>query len=180
MRLLLRGDGVLFEHWHPLDQEGEHIPLRWDGPHVALRFGQGLKTLITLPVGRIGPADIRNAWPKYRPEWEDLIAMLGDGVGEAFEQFRRERNQVRIRPTASEISRMETVIGWPGYVRHDVDRLRAFGLRALAFARDRDFGDLIERGKHQGVRSEREWRRLAREAADDIAVALVRDHVAVF
>src|SRR5262249_6544240 len=48
MRLLLRDDGVLFESWHPLDQEAERIPLRWDGPHVAVRFHQGLKTLITL------------------------------------------------------------------------------------------------------------------------------------
>jgi hypothetical protein len=180
MRLLLRGDGVLSDCWHPLEQETEYVPLRWDGPHVALRFHQRLKTLSTLPVGRIGPADMRGAWPRYQVEWDDLLNMLGEAAGEAFEEFRRERNQIRIRASATEITHMETVISWPAYVRHDADHVRAFGLRGLAFAQDRDLGDLIGRGKHRCVRSEREWRRLAREASDRVALALVHDRVAVF
>jgi hypothetical protein len=181
-RLLLRADGVLFEDWHPLGlvAAAEYIPPEWTGPHVGVRFADAIRTLLKMPLGGFGPRGVKNCWPKFRWEWADLLAMLGDG-GETIDLVRQERNRVRIPPSSQDISRMERAIGWPSYLRGCDPYLgRAFNVVGLAAARDVSVEDIVRHGKHGGVRSATEWHKLSLRAADVIAAGLRSDQVVVF
>jgi hypothetical protein len=181
-RLLLKADGVLAEFWCPLDPEPPYqAPERWDGAHVAHRYSEAFGTLIKLPLGGFGPPGIRNAWPKYRSEWEDLLAMLDDG-GDALRQVQERRNRVRIPPSSLEISFMDRALDWPGrYLRgRPFDSVYALNATALARAREIELEDVVRRGKHAGVRSPAEWHELALEAADRAATGLRADRLPVF
>ena len=113
-KLLLKADGVICDAWCPLDPSPPYEPPeKWEGPHVAHRFAEAIGTLLKLPLGPLGPRAITNLWPKYRLEWDDLLAQVADG-GDAAEQARQERNTVRIPPSSHEISCMEICLGWPG------------------------------------------------------------------
>ena len=180
-KLLLKADGILSDVWYPLDPPPlTETPKRWDGPHVAHRFAEAIATLLKLPLGPLGPRAIVNCWPKYRLEWDDLLAQHADG-GDAAEQSRKERNRVRIPLSSGEISRMEICLAWPGdYLRDEFDLARAFNLVGFATARELDLADLIRRGRHAGVRSPTVWHELAIDAADRIAVGLTADKATVF
>ena len=109
-RLLLKADGVIADHWCPLDLPSPYVaPEQWDAPHVQHRFIEAIGTLFKLPLGRWGPSKIRNCWPTYYDEWADLLAQLGDGA-DGFERTWTRRNRVRIMPSAREISAMERAL----------------------------------------------------------------------
>ena len=180
-RLLLKADGVIADHWCPLDSPSPYMPpKRWDAPHVQHRFVEAIGTLLKLPLGRWGPSKIRNCWPAHYDEWADLIAQLGDGA-DGIEQTWKRRNRVRIMPSAREISAMEGALEWPGrHLRRHLELARALNICALAQARELPLEDVVRRGKHAGVRAPTEWHRLAQEAAHRIAVGLQVDRIAVF
>lgn len=102
------------EQWHPLDgvPAPEYIPEDWDWPHVSLRLQDAFRTLASMPdrggAPRIAPA----FWPEIWVEWEDLLAQ--EQKADVKAEAARRANRVRIRPSAQEITRMETVICWPG------------------------------------------------------------------
>jgi hypothetical protein len=180
-RLLLRANGVLAESWCPLDPAPPYVPPdRWDAPHVNHRFAEALGILLKLPFGPLGPRTITNVWPKYRLEWDDLLAQVADG-GDAAEQARQERNTVRIPPSSHEISYMEICLAWPGnHLRNESDLAHAFNICAFATARELSVEDVIQRGKHAGVRSPSAWHELALDAARRIAAGLRIAGAAVF
>jgi hypothetical protein len=106
--------------------------------------------------------------------------MVGDGA-EGLEQTWARRNQVRLPPSAREVSQMERALSWPGaHLGGAFDLVYALNATALARAREVELADIIRRGRHAGVRSTIAWHQLALEAADRIAHGLVRDRVAVF
>jgi hypothetical protein len=194
-RLLIRADGILADNWCPLDPEPPYQPPdRWDGPHVAHRFTEGIETLRRLPLGRWGPDAIYNTWPAYQSEWADLLAVVGDL--DAVEVTWERRNHVRTLPSAAEISAMERSLGWPSAYLSDrsADLTRALNVTALARVRGVSVADIAKRGlsrvhhaifrrvvaSHAGVHSVPEWHRLAHEAADHIAWGLRTTRVAVF
>jgi hypothetical protein len=181
-RLWLRHNGIVVEDFSPLDPPSPYEPPeKWDGLHVAHRYAEAFSTLIKLPLGPFGPAEIRTAWPKFRSEWEDLIAML-DGDGSAMRQMQDQRNRVQIPPSSLEISFMDKALNWPSaYLRgRSFDLVYALNATALARAREIELTDVVKRGRHDGVRSPIEWHRFALEAADRIAVGLRGDRVAMF
>jgi hypothetical protein len=180
-RLLLKADGVLADFWCPLDPPSPYEPPeKWDGLHVSYRFAEAIGTLIKLPLGRFWPQGIHNAWPKYRSEWEDLLAMLDDG-GDALRLMQEQRNRVQIPPSSVEISFMDCALDWPGtYLRGRTDLVYALNATALARAREIELEDVIRRGKRAGARSPTVWQGLAIDAADRIAVGLIADRTAVF
>jgi hypothetical protein len=74
-RLLLKSDGVLAEHFCPLDPESPYEPPEnWGAPHVQHRFAEAIKTLRKLPMGRLRPAEIRSSWPGYALDWNTFMA----------------------------------------------------------------------------------------------------------
>jgi hypothetical protein len=71
-RLLLKADGVIADHWCPLDLPSPYVaPEQWDAPHVQHRFTEAIGTLLKLPLGRWGPSKIKNCWPAYYDEWAE-------------------------------------------------------------------------------------------------------------
>ena len=53
-RLLLKCDGVLAEHFCPLDAPPPYqAPDRWDAPHVQHRFAEAIETRVRLPLGKL-------------------------------------------------------------------------------------------------------------------------------
>jgi hypothetical protein len=181
-RLLLKANGIISEAWCPLDPEPLYEPPpQWNGLHVSYRYAEAFSTLIRMPLGGFGPRWFGGCWPAYRSEWEDLLAMLDDG-GDALRQVQEHRNQVRIPPSSIEISCMDRALGWPSaYLRgSDPDLCRAFNIVSFATAREVSVDDVVQRGKHAGVRSPTEWHRLALEAADQVAAGLRADRQPVF
>jgi hypothetical protein len=136
--------------------------------------------LLKLPIGDFGPRKIRNCWPAHQSEWADLLSMVGDGA-DALEQSWARRNQVRLLPSAREVSQMERALLWPGeYLRSAFDLVYALNATALACAREVELEDVVKRGRRAGVRSTIVWQQLALEAADRIARGLGRDRVTIF
>jgi hypothetical protein len=179
-RLWLRHNGIVVEDFSPLDPLPPYEPPeKWDGLHVSYRFAEAIGTLIKLPLGRFWPQGIHNAWPKYRSEWEDLLAMLDDG-GDALRQLQEQRNRVRIPPSSVEISFMDRALDWPGTYLRAFDLAYALNATALARAREIELSDIVRHGKHAGARSPSAWQELALQAAGKIAVGLRVDKIAVF
>jgi hypothetical protein len=180
-KLLLRADGVLAQVWNPLDPGPPYEPPeQWDGPHVSHRFGEAISTLLKLPIGAFGPSKIKNCWPAYQSEWADLLSMVGDGA-DGLEQSWARRNQVRLPPSAREVSQMEQALLWPGeYLGDAPDLVYALNATALTRARELELADVVRRGPHAGMRSTIAWQQLALEAAERIAGGLVRNRAAVF
>lgn len=181
-KLWLRHNGVISEAWCPLDPPPPYqVPERWDAPHVAHRFAEAIGVLLKLPLGAFAPAGIHTAWPRYRSEWEDILAMVDDG-GDALRQYNEQRNRVTLPPSAIEISCMDRALDWPAtYLRgRPFDLVYALNATALARAREIELSDVVRRGKHSGVRSSVAWHELALESADRIARGLRADKVAVF
>jgi hypothetical protein len=195
-RLLLKCDGVLVEHFCPLDPEPPYQPPdRWDAPHVQHRFTEAIGTLAKLPLGRFWPVGVRNCWPNYASEWAEFMARMSADMEEmavagqlsqefliAHQDWTADRHRIRERPSAQEISFMERSIGWPGkYLRQQPgDLVRALNLTSLAHARGVELDAVVRRGKHRGVRSSSAWQASALEAAHRIAVGLRVDRIAVF
>lgn len=180
-KLLLKADGVICDVWCPLDPPPPYEPPeKWEGPHVAHRFAEAIGTLLKLPLGPLGPRAITNLWPKYRLEWNDLLAQVADG-GDAAEQARLERNTVRIPPSSHEISCMEACLDWPrDFLRNEYELARAFNLVGFAAAREISIEDIVRRGRYAGVRSSTVWHQLAIEGAKRVAAGLRIAHLAVF
>ncbi len=181
-KLHLKYDGVLAEQFSPLDPPPPYIPPnKWDAPHVQHRFAEALGVVGRLP-GRVWPRSYANSWPKdYQSEWADMLAMLADG-GDAHAQWAREQNySVRSRPTSIEIQRCEAALCWPGqYLRYKPELGRALNVVGLATSREVGVEDVVQRGRHRGVKSPAAWRELAYEAAHVVAVGLRVDCVGVF
>jgi hypothetical protein len=163
--------------WHPLDgvPAPEYVPPFWIGSHVGLRLVQAFKTLAKMPMS-FGPRFGSGYWPRYRHEWEDLLAQ--EEAAKEDKQLRAEAfNRVRIPPTAAEVGNMEAAIVWPARylaVRplimravHQVAAGRAGGIEMEAIAR-------------RMRRSASTVRTMNRAGLDLIADGLRRDGVAVF
>jgi hypothetical protein len=196
LRLLPKCDRVLAEHFCPLDPEPPYQPPdTWDAPHVQNRFAEAIGTLAKLPLGRLGPAGVRNCWPNYASEWADFMARMSADMEEmavagqlsqeflvAHRDWTADRHRIHERPSAQEISHMERALFWPGrYLRdRSTDLARALNLTSLARARGVGLDAVVRRGKQSGVRSSSAWQELALEATNQIAVGLRVDRIAVF
>lgn len=166
----------LLKGWHPLDgvPPPEIVPDRWDGAHAGVRLIEGLRVLRRLPMNG-HPREFGNAWPAHAREWSDLVQYCDDPTWKAEEAS--ERNRIRPRPSAIEISRMEIVIVWPArYLRDYPQLITVVQAAALARSRHRDLR-WVER--HFGLpgRMVRKWNR---QGLDVIAAGLRRDQVPVF
>ena len=136
---------------------------------------QAFKTLARMPMS-FGPRFGSGYWPRYRHEWEDLLAQ--EEAAKDDKQLRAEAfNRVRIPPTAADVGNMETAIVWPARylaarpmimrVVHRVAAGRARGLEMEAIA-------------HRMKRRAAAVRTMNRAGLDLIADGLRRDGVAVF
>ena len=134
-----------------------------------------IKTLAKLPMS-FGPQCRSSYWPRYRHEWEDLLAQ--EQAAKDDKQLRAEAfNRARILPTTVEVGNMETAIVWPA---------RYLGVRPLVMR----VVHQVAAGRARGVEMETIARRLRRKAAtvramnraglDLIADGLRLDGVAVF
>jgi hypothetical protein len=194
-RLLLKNDGVVVEHFCPLDPEPAYQPPdTWDAPHVQHRFSEAIGTLAKLPLGRFFPTAIYTCWPGYSMEWDhfmgrmtaDIESMAVEGKLDpefvtAYQTWTIDRNRWRERPAAADISVMERALAWPGaYLRDQIELARALNLCGVAQARGMSVRDVVRRGKHADVRSPTQWNQLALTAANTIAVGLRIDRIAVF
>jgi hypothetical protein len=195
MRLLLKCDGVLAEHFCPLDPEPPYEPPdEWDGPHVQHRFAEALDTLCKLPMGRLRPAEMRSSWPRYALDWNEFMGRMSADVTSmavegkldqefvsAYQDWTEDRNRWHERPSAPEISAMESALLWPGrYLRHQSELACAINIAGLAQAHGLPIRDVVRGGKHHGARSSTQWNELALEAAHRIAVGLRVDRIVVF
>jgi hypothetical protein len=195
-RLLLKCDGVLVEHFCPLDPEPPYQPPdRWNASHVQHRFTEAIGRLAKLPLGRWGPDGIYTKWPACAQQWDQFMARMSADMGAmavegslsyefvaAYQDWTADRHRIRERPSAQEISHTERALFWPGrYLRdRSTDLARALNLTSLARARGIGLDAVVRRGKHSGVRSSSAWQELALEATNQIAVGLRVDRIAVF
>jgi hypothetical protein len=163
--------------WSPLDgvPAPEYVPEAWIGSHVGLRLIQAFKTLAKMPT-TFGPQQAHGSWPRYRYEWEDLLAQ--EQVTKDDKRLRAEAfNRVSIPPTAAEVGNMETAIVWPA---------RYLAVRPLIMRSVHQ----VAAGRARGIEMEAIARRMRRRAStvrtmnraglDLIADGLRRDGVAVF
>lgn len=170
---LSSGESVLIpgDEWHPLDGKPapEYIPDFWDGPHVGKRLVEAFKVLANLPDGgKRGGAP--GFWPQIFHDEEDLKAQK--------EAVVEEPARPRIKPSSAEISRMETVIVWPGcYLFGDAER--AIIVQKVAFFRsiDMDMGHVARRLRFA---NDRALRQINRDGLDAIAAGLRRDKINIF
>jgi hypothetical protein len=85
-------------------------------------------------------------WPEYYYEWDDLLAQqTADKV--TIEEDAKTRNQARVRPSAQEISRMETAICWAGHYISSTEIARIVQHVALARSRNLDMRYVSRRMK---------------------------------
>lgn len=162
--------------WHPLDgaPAPEYVPPQWDGPHVGLRLIQAFKTLAAMPNRTL--TGIGSYWPEYWHDWADLLAREEMEQAQK-EQEARSQNRVRIRPTAQEVSRMETAIVWPGRYLGSMPQVSRVVQRvAVARSRELDIGYVARRLR----RNPKQVRAENRLGLDVIAEGLRRDVVHVF
>jgi hypothetical protein len=153
----------------------EYIPPNWDGPHVGKRLVEGFRTLRLFP-GPIWPREYGNAWPDYEYDWEDLLAQQ-QRVDEEKAAEARAWNWTPPRPSASDITLMETVIAWPGrYLMEEPRLLRVVGAAAVARAAHRDLGVVARRLGLQ----RRTVRARHNEGLERIARGLIRDRIRVW
>lgn len=80
----------------------------WGPEDVEARLIDAMR-LVGLSVGRVGPAREGSGMPSYRHEALDIWFQQ---LAEDAERRRGDRNRVRLRPGADEISMMEEAIGW--------------------------------------------------------------------
>jgi hypothetical protein len=136
---LIKRDAVLDDTWHPLDggPAPEYVPERRDGPHVGKRLVEGLRTLMLMPMPS-GPRATGSHWPAYAHDWADLLAQQ-EADAEQRQRDQREANRTQLRPSSTEISRMEQAICWPArYLREFPQLIRTVQAVAAGRARDRD------------------------------------------
>lgn len=163
--------------WHPLDgvPAPDYVPDQWDGPQVGKRLVEAFKTLANMP-DRGGVRDASGFWPETWVEWEDLLAQesQADVKAEAHERA----NRVRIRPTAQEITRMETALCWPATYLSGDDPELARVVQRVAFYRSLDM-DMTHVARRMRI-AHKLLRERNRKGLDLIAAALIRSEVAVF
>jgi hypothetical protein len=164
------------EQWNPLDQipaEQEYIPETWTGPHVGLRLVEGFECLSRMP-----PETVRRRlgyWPEYLYDYIDGVAQQ-DADQQVKDQMAAQRNRIRVRPSAQQISRMNRAITWAGSYVRIADHARLVQRVAQLRARDLDI-EVISRRLRMNLRI---MRNINRNCLDLIARGLRRDHVQVF
>ncbi|MCC6780937.1 MAG: hypothetical protein IT537_30560 [Hyphomicrobiales bacterium] len=165
------------DEWHPLSglAPPEIIPDTWDGPHVALRLADGLRTLRQLPAAGRVPHEYGSAWPEALIEYRDLAQYADDAAWKADRAARS--NHRRPRPSPVAIERMEAALGWPGrHLAAHPQLLRAVTMVAHCRSYHRDSDHAARRlGLPRHV-----LRRWHGEGCDLIARGLLADRVPVF
>ncbi len=154
----------------------EYVPAEWVGFHVGVRLVEAFKTLSLLPA-TFGPALMHNSWPTYSIEWADLMAWESIQDEESKRQRAAGMNRVRLQPSHSDVSRMETALIWPGhYLATRPFVLRVVQKVALMRSRGLDIAQAARRLKKRAY----SVRRMNRDGLDEIALGLRRDRVPVF
>jgi hypothetical protein len=99
----------------PLFARREMLPPLWDADIVGKRLVQAFVTLDRMPRLR-GPRAPGGCWPRTVTEWADQLAQA-----ELEESERRSRQQTAnrtvIRPSAAELTHMETAFEWLSELR---------------------------------------------------------------
>ena len=151
------------------------VPPFWIGSHCGLRLVQAFKTLARMPMS-FGPRFGSGYWPRYRHEWEDLLAQ--EEAANDDKQLRAEAfNRVRIPPTAIEVGNMETAIVWPArYLAARPLIMRVVHRVAAGRARGQEMEAIASRMKRRAATV----RTMNRAGLDLIAYGLRHDDVAVF
>lgn len=168
---------IPFDQWHPLDgvPPPEYIPPNWDGPHVGKRLIEAFGTLSRIRVAR-GPREYGTAWPPYEYDRADWNAQA-QAEPAAQAAMQAARNRARLLPSAEEITRMETTIGWPAhYLWQRPVIMRIVQVVALLRSREREMDQIARRLKRSPVAV----RRVNRIGLDLIAAGLRLDCVPVF
>jgi hypothetical protein len=130
----------------PLFAGREALPPLWDAELVGKRLVQAFVTLDRLPRVR-GPRAPGGHWPRAITEWADQLAQA-----ELEESERRTRQQAAnrtvIRPSAAEITHMETAFAWLSELRvEDSGMALVTTLWALRAARGRSIKKLCAEKK---------------------------------
>lgn len=125
----------------PLFADCSALPPLWDADLVGQRLVQAFVTLDRLPRLR-GPRAPGGHWPRTVTEWADQLAQA-----ELEESERRTRseaaNRTVIRPSAAEITHMETAFAWLSELRvEDSGMALVATLWALRAARGRSIKKL--------------------------------------
>jgi hypothetical protein len=125
----------------------EALPPRWDADHVGKRLVQAFVTLDRLPRLR-GPREPSGHWPRTVTEWADQLAQAG--LEESERRTRQQAaNRTVIRPSAADITHMETAFEWLSELRvEDSGMALVTTLWALRAARGRSIKKLC---------AERQW-----------------------
>jgi hypothetical protein len=176
MARLIHGTEIIEDTWHPLDNvpAPEYIPPCWIGPHVGLRLVDAFKTLSRMPPPRVNMQS--GIWPRYRHDWEDLLAQV-QGDADVKAEDARAQNRARLLPTAEDISRMERAIVWPGRYLGTRPRIARLVQRVAMFrARDFDLDTIAKRMR----RPPELIRYCNRSGLEGIATGLRRDAAIVF
>lgn len=144
----------------------------WTAEDVDLRMADAMR-LVSATVGRVGPKQEGTGMPAYRHEALDIWFQQ---LAEDAEQRRGEKNRIRLRPGADEISMMEEAIGWQArYLdAHDGVR-RVYKTWLYAKATRRRFARVCRKiGWPRSTANRRRW-----QGALLIATGLMRDEVAL-
>jgi hypothetical protein len=119
---------ILPGKWNPLEDGPmlDHIPSRWDSPHVIQRYTEALGLLKHTPLGRIYPKLPQTCWPAWEREWDALMARchdieamssegkVSDELYTAYKTWETDANWSRHDPpTAQQIKEMDHALSWP-------------------------------------------------------------------
>ncbi|MGQ0446196.1 MAG: hypothetical protein ACT4O2_13990 [Beijerinckiaceae bacterium] len=125
----------------PLVSGRETLPPLWDAEHVGKRLVEAFVTLDRLP-RVLGPRKPGGHWPRTLIEWADQLAQAE--LEESERQTRQQAaNRTVIRPSAADITHMETAFTWLSELRaEDSGMALVATLWALRTARKRSIKKL--------------------------------------
>ncbi len=127
----LDGDHFTFDDYLSADQSTEAISI-WTPELVQLRLCAAFEVNHRIG-GRVGPKFRSGSWPATLVEFADMID------AEARQEAERRSAEVRCRPAAEDIARMEAALSWPlRFLRHDC--LQADALLTWAYGQVRPGG----------------------------------------
>lgn len=145
-------------------------PLAWSPRHVETRLVEAFEILFKIG-STPGPKAFGSNWPGILREFSELVD------AQAFAEHQKVKNQIRLRPTVEQISRMDEALRWPAqYLTSFELAADALNLWAACKAIDRSIADVL-RARNQRARTIAECMQRCQNRALDRARAAAANEV---
>lgn len=120
-------------------------PLAWSPRHVETRLVEAFEILFKIG-STPGPKAFGSNWPGILREFSELVD------AQAFAEHQKVKNQIRLRPTVDQISRMDEALRWPAqYLTSFELAADALNLWAACMATDRSIAEVLRARNQQAA-----------------------------